>query len=301
MLEFIPLALMAVPAYVLGVFVSIIVGASILLSKRMHIVPSLIVPFVIIWVIFLNVNTYTKDQNKYTILENIPDKFVPSMHMLSDVEDVTRLKYPVILKPVICARTGNDVHKIDGPEEFSKFNINKKHYMIQAYSPYEREVGVLYERMPWEENGRIISIVEKIGRNPIRKWCFGKDKCKNRRDLITHKFQSKIDEISKMIPNFYVGRYDIRYRDDESLASARDFHVVEVNGTMGFDLAKSTEGFFDVSVINQRWFWSRILIGLYNIVSLNGYNPIDLMQVMFLSGKNTVQCRDWEKLFSMYT
>jgi len=300
MLEIVPIAFMAVPAYVLGLFISIIVGASILLSKRIHILPSLFLPFVVVWIIFLNVNPYTIDQNKYTILENIPEEFVPPMSMLSDVQDITQLKYPVILKPVVCARTGNDVRKLDGPGDFGSVS-NSKDYMIQSYSPYEREVGVLYERMPWEKNGRIVSIIEKLGKNPIRKWCFGDDECQNRRELITPQFQSKIDEISKMIPNFYVGRYDIRYQDDASLANAQSFHIVEVNGTMGFDLAKSTENFFDVSVINQRWFWSRMMIGLYNIVSLNGYSPLNLGQVMVLTITNALKCRDWEKVFSMYT
>lgn len=300
MLEVIPLAFMAVPAYVLGLFISIIVGISLVLSKKIHIIPSLLISFIIIWIIFLNVNPYTTDQNKYTILDNIPKEFVPPMSMLADVQDVTQLNYPVILKPVVCARTGNDVRKLDSPNEFGSVS-GAKDYMIQAYSPYEREVGVLYERMPWEKNGRIVSIIEKLGRNPIRKWCFGDDECKNRQDLITPQFQSKIDEISKMIPNFYTGRYDIRYQDDASIAIAKNFHIVEVNGTMGFDLAKSTEDFFDVSLINQRWFWSRMVIGFYNILSLNGYSPLNLGKVMILTITNAMKCGDWEKVFSMYT
>jgi len=293
MIRFLPLLFLPIPAYVLGVFIS-----NIFLLKYLISIPFLLV-FVIIWITFINVNPYDTNQNKYTILENIPSEFIPKMTMVSDV-DPNKLEFPLILKPVICSKTGNDVYKINNFEELKNINFTKN-YMIQEYSPYDREVGILYERMPWEENGRIISIIEKLGNSPIRKWCYGDDKCKNRKDLITDQLQFTIDKISKLIPNFYVGRYDVRFKDDSSFSKGENFHVVEVNGTLGFDLAKGTESFVDVSLINQRWFWMRILCGLYNIFSLNGYGPGETVEVMSITLANTLRCKDWEKLFSLYT
>jgi hypothetical protein len=255
--------------------------------------------FFIIWILFLYVNPYDKGQNKYTILENIPSKFIPPMTMVNDMNP-DNITFPLILKPVICTKTGNQVYKIDNFEELKSKNFDEN-YMIQGYSPYDREVGILYERFPWEKNGKIISIVEKLGTDHVRKWCFGDYKCQNRKDLITDKLEFVIDSISKLIPNFYVGRYDIRFKDDDSFSQGENFHIVEVNGTLGFDLAKGTEEFAEVSLLNHRWFWSRLIIGAYNIINLRGYSPGNLLEILAITLKNAFECKDWEKLYSLYT
>jgi len=47
--------------------------------------------------------------------------------------------------------------------------------------------------------------------------------------LISEALQSRIDEISKSIPGFFIGRYDIRYASDEDLARGK-FTIIELNG-----------------------------------------------------------------------
>jgi hypothetical protein len=39
-----------------------------------------------------------------------------------------------------------------------------------------------------------------------------------------------IDSISRKLPGFYIGRYDIRYAREKDLRAGRDFHIVELNG-----------------------------------------------------------------------
>lgn len=39
-----------------------------------------------------------------------------------------------------------------------------------------------------------------------------------------------IDSISRMLPGFYIGRYDIRYASEEELRAGRNFQIVELNG-----------------------------------------------------------------------
>ena len=109
--------------------------------------------------------------------------------------------------------------------------------------------------------------------------------------------------ISNYIPNFNVGRYDIKYKDLNSLLDGKDFYILEVNGTMGFDLRKSNLQYFGILSIYyiERWFIYRQMQGLINIITLNGYNPIKLIQVMALTVYNTIYCKDWEKILSMYT
>ena len=48
--------------------------------------------------------------------------------------------------------------------------------------------------------------------------------------LFSFELERKIDEISKSIPGFFVGRYDIRYGSEEALRQGKDFRIIELNG-----------------------------------------------------------------------
>ncbi|MEL7123294.1 MAG: D-alanine--D-alanine ligase [Bacteroidota bacterium] len=52
----------------------------------------------------------------------------------------------------------------------------------------------------------------------------------NGNHLISQELIDTIDEISKQIPGFYYGRYDIRCASLESLKQAKDFKIIELNG-----------------------------------------------------------------------
>jgi hypothetical protein len=52
----------------------------------------------------------------------------------------------------------------------------------------------------------------------------------NGNDLATEALTTKIDQIAKQIPNFYFGRFDVRYDNPESLKKGDGFEIVEVNG-----------------------------------------------------------------------
>jgi membrane protein DedA with SNARE-associated domain len=53
----------------------------------------------------------------------------------------------------------------------------------------------------------------------------------NGSNLITESLTEKLDEIAKKIPDFYFGRFDVRYRDQDSLKRGEGFEIVEVNGS----------------------------------------------------------------------
>ncbi len=48
--------------------------------------------------------------------------------------------------------------------------------------------------------------------------------------LATPALAARIDEISRRIPGFHIGRYDVRYADEMALAEGRDFKILELNG-----------------------------------------------------------------------
>jgi membrane protein DedA with SNARE-associated domain len=48
--------------------------------------------------------------------------------------------------------------------------------------------------------------------------------------LISQSLKERIDEISRRLPGFFIGRYDIRYTNDEDLAQGKNFKIIELNG-----------------------------------------------------------------------
>jgi hypothetical protein len=48
--------------------------------------------------------------------------------------------------------------------------------------------------------------------------------------LYSEALRHRIDEISKALPEFYIGRYDIRYADEALLRNGLGFQIIELNG-----------------------------------------------------------------------
>ncbi len=269
--------------------------------------------FITIWILGLNVNPYTlNDDNKYAILKHLPSEYLPKMRLLKSMEDIqyvySTFNFPIIIKPTVCARSGRGTVKLESIHQLFDWAEKNRaafgsqrlihQFMVQEAIKGEVEIGVLVEKMPYEKYVRIVSIVEKTGTSAIRKGC--EDiKCVMREDLIPI-LQPAIRKISAQIPNFNVGRYDIRSTEQDLLKGK--FKICEVNGMMGFDLRAwvrndALRSFYD----HERWFFTRLWIGFLNIVTLRGYNPINLIRVMWTTTKNSVECRDYEKFYSLYS
>jgi hypothetical protein len=48
--------------------------------------------------------------------------------------------------------------------------------------------------------------------------------------LLTPALDERVDDIARAYPGFFVGRFDVRYRDVEAFRSGRDLAIVELNG-----------------------------------------------------------------------
>ena len=48
--------------------------------------------------------------------------------------------------------------------------------------------------------------------------------------LATTELEARIDDISQKLTGFFIGRYDIRYANDEDLRAGKDFQIIELNG-----------------------------------------------------------------------
>tara|TARA_X000000950_G_C13705376_1_gene573884 strand:+ start:116 stop:841 length:726 start_codon:yes stop_codon:yes gene_type:complete len=237
-----------------------------------------------------------------TLLNYIPSKYKPKSEMYNKEK---MYNYPFILKPMNCSRNSFGVKLIknynDLKNYFNKYEM--KNTMYQEFIDTEYEVGILYERNPFKKNGKIISIIQ-------RKFLGGErftadlntilngiknNEIVDRNNLITQKLNKVIDHISKKIPNFFVGRYDVRCKNLQDLKDAKNFYVLEINGSMGFDLAKDSN-FSLLSNLKIKFIWllKRIYYGLLNILKLNCVNPY----VIILAIKKAIECKDWQKNFS---
>lgn len=71
------------------------------------------------------------------------------------------VQYPMIGKPDIGMR-GMSVQKLESDDELLAYaSKSKVDFLVQAYIPFEEEVGIFYYRIPGEEKGQITGIVGK--------------------------------------------------------------------------------------------------------------------------------------------
>jgi hypothetical protein len=273
---------------------------SLIIYKKITLI-GYFIGFIVQWIIFLNVNPYPINQNnKLEIMNLIPDKFKPEIQFSLNEINEKYFQYPIIIKPIICSGGGLNIKIINSNKELRMYLLNckdKNNFMVQNYLHNDDiEIGVLWEKQPWKEEGKIIEIVEKTQKKGIRP--FDHNNYKNHHYLINKKINLIFNDISKNIKNMNVCRYDIRLKNITDLQDGI-FTIVEVNGTMGMPFLgyPIKYGF----IIDINWYFRRLIIGLYNIITLNGYSPITLLIVMFKSYYNSITCKDWENIYSYYS
>lgn len=109
-------------------------------------------------------------ESKYEIYQLIPPQYHPqTLFFKAGVnEDIflhevraSGLQYPLIAKPDIGMR-GLSVKKVESDTELLDYaRQTKVDFLVQAFIPFENEVGIFYYRIPGEERGHISGIVGK--------------------------------------------------------------------------------------------------------------------------------------------
>ena len=109
-------------------------------------------------------------ESKKEIYDLLPKEIYPATILCNSSQAFEEIKksmklqqinYPVIAKPDIGLR-GMSVALIQSEEDLFRYHSNcKVDYLIQAYIPWEDEVGIFYYRYPNEAIGKISGIVGK--------------------------------------------------------------------------------------------------------------------------------------------
>jgi hypothetical protein len=274
--------------------------------SSINIVTSFFISSFIIYILFINVNPYYTDFNKYKTLSYIPEEYKPHTFLYNENVDLSSLKYPIIFKPNVCSGLSNNVKIINNIKEANEYiyENDENEIIIQEFMDYDIELGVLYEKSLFSNKGEIKSIVRKQSNSTkIMSSCGGEISCDNLNYLINDNLNKLFEKISNNIPNFNVGRYDIKCKDINSFINCK-FYILEANGTMGFNLDKGLD-VYNLNYTNipkacvkvEKWFLYRCLMGFVNIVSRRGYNDIYKMtNAIFMTFHNNVKCKNWEKI-----
>jgi membrane protein DedA with SNARE-associated domain len=103
--------------------------------------------------------------------------------------------------------------------------------------------------------GRVLSAGEKLRLVEAGNHCQG---CifRDGSHLASEALRDRIDRISRSIPGFFVGRYDIRYADDAALRRGEAFRIIELNGAASeatniYDARNSLRSAY--STLYQQW------------------------------------------------
>lgn len=262
-------------------------------------------------IFFICVNKWPDNFTKYSLYKYFPEKNCLKTFKLNNA-NLSKFNFPYIIKPTICSGTNRSVALIKNSNDLNNYleTIDpNENYIIQEFYKCKNEIGVLYEKIPYINNGQIISIVLK--KNNSGSW--KPLKCGNIKNsetttcndltikLKNSNFNEIIKNISSKIPNFNAGRYDIGFDNINDLNKGK-FKIFELNGVMGFDLRTniSNKETFD-SLIEKnkyiiRWFIIRYLIGFINVCTFKT-SPIYFIQKIPVVLSNAFKCNDCEHLY----
>lgn len=109
-------------------------------------------------------------ESKMEIFDIIPEGLKPTTLLIqsgTSLTDILELlnkqgfSFPIICKPDRGER-GFQVAKIKNEKELADYiQLNKVEYLIQPYCEFTMELGVYFCRYPWEESGKVFSVVKK--------------------------------------------------------------------------------------------------------------------------------------------
>lgn len=119
---------------------------------------------------------------------------------------ITRKRFPVV--------TGDGCHTIkELIEQDARARLIKNTYLSRLGSDSDRILATGEELRLVEAGNHCQGCVFRDGS-----------------DLYSEALRAAIDEISKKLPGFFIGRYDVRYEHDKDLHLGRGFTILELNG-----------------------------------------------------------------------
>jgi hypothetical protein len=100
--------------------------------------------------------------------------------------------------------------------------------LIEEHPRFNRQAGVFFERHR-ASLARVLGAGERLALGEIGNHCQG-TLFRDGEALRSADLDARIDEISREVPGFFVGRFDVRYSNVERFMAGDDLSIIELNG-----------------------------------------------------------------------
>jgi hypothetical protein len=233
----------------------------------------------------------TQGGSKFMIDEELYNPNITNLH---------KLNYPIIMKPNVCSGSGRQVSKIQNGiqalEYIKNFDSSSgDNIIIQEFDPAPYEVGILYQRYPWEKHGKIISLANKSSSENsdgkfIPRSCYNVI-CSDKGEWLTPQNTKVIIREIERIPEINACRIDILFNDLDNFKMGKDFRIIEINGRLGMNLSTDSHPSNIWRLIYYLyWLIKRFIMGAYNVLQLNGINLAEFLT--HLPGKTIMSVKE---------
>lgn len=253
-----------------------------MLYNLILIIVSILLIFLLLRYLFYSVNPQMLLYTKSEILDPIRDYSADYMVINRNTFDnsiLSNLKYPIVFKPDFCHNFANGVeliHNETQAQQYIKDSIDDL-IIFQEYHPGPYEGTILYSKHPIS-NTVSFSVVERLPseKDKNTQWLWKNAVSaqqhnyvsRNREDLETETLKKKIEMISDKLPEFYFGRYDIRFDSYDNLKNGEGFKILELNLNPSDTRVSQDKSFFYNSKLVIQLVLKRLEYGFINMVRL---------------------------------
>jgi len=236
----------------------------------------LIIFIVIIALLYicLNVNGLSETLKKHEALDLLRPYSIPfiTLNKRLNSAELQQLEYPIIFKPSNYTGQGYGVNLIKDIREATHY-LDKAIYPIIIQQYFKgNEVTINYQRNPITQNIDIF-VVERYKTNKNQLWNINSDTMNKiyRPEWTTPQLKNKIIEITRVLPDVTICRYDLMYSDLNDFLNGNDINIIEVNFFEGAD-NRQNYNFpkYKIAYIYIRWLFMRIWYSLLKIITLQG-------------------------------
>lgn len=250
----------------------------------------------------------TKYENLFLIKE-----YCPKMYLLDKFSNndklLDSLQYPYVFKPNYCESFSHQVEIIKNKKQaklYIKTSIDR-YIIAQKYHSGPYEATIYYSRHPISNKLKMY-VVERKQNNTKTEWIWKSSighkhgyRTQRRKDIETKELKQKIIEISNNLPEFYLGRYDIRFESVEQLKHGKGFKILEINANDASDTRYSIDNlYFENVKIIAEWLHDHII---FFIINLTRGKTVDLKTFLYLTYKYFTKgsvCHQQDKIKNVF-
>lgn len=268
------------------------------------IVVSILLIFLLLRYLFYSVNPqmllYTKSEILDPIKEYSADYMVINRNSF-DNSILSNLKYPIVFKPDFCHNFAIGVeliHNETQAQQYIKDSIDDL-IIFQKYHHGPYEGTILYSKHPLT-NTVSMSIVERLPseKDKNTQWLWKNAvsakkhnyTSKNREDLETEELKKKIEIISNKLPEFYFGRYDIRFDSYDNLKNGKGFKILELNLNPSDTRVSQDKSFFYNFKLVTHLVLKRLEYGFINMLRLKSPSIKDSIKFIEYNIHKLIKC-----------